>query len=575
MRLPFRVPYPRRPGRAGPEAPAGRSEETSILEALRAWAGAAFPSLEGKTLLEIGGGGLLCEPWLEGNLTVVTLEQSSEAALPLRGSRPNLLVHASGLAGELERGGQYEVVFCHSLLNREEDPAGWLRRLSGLVSGWIFLETAVCDSEESVLAAPADAPAEARCFPSPAYVTQALLRAGFPFVYAPVSPPRHPEFHFRRRNNLDWRRAGRFLRCIFIASKYELFLPALLPLAIPRGEAICEAVRPRRSLWDIDPWPAAGGREPSCEEVARACRELAYLRPLVPYPGYKFDSDWNNSDLAFRMRRKIWTWCLEQRRELSVEYRWHLGLRLRLHLANDLSKQLFVAGCFDPNEFAFLHRFLQPGMTFLDAGAHEGLYALFASRCVGSTGLVLAFEPSAREFARLEGNVALNGLENVRLFRTALADRDATGDLLIAGPEHSGQNRLGEFSGRNPAEQPREHVPVRRLDGLLAEGLLARLDFLKIDVEGAEAALLSGAEATLRRFRPLLLVEIHEALRNRGSAGAETLLLLNSLGYRTFVFDQATGLPAPCGGGTPQGNILCLPKEYELPEGFLNPAVYY
>ena len=554
----------------------GEAERAALLAALRAHLDSIAPSPAGKRVLEIGGFGLLAEPWLERDVTVVTLEQSAEAALLLRQQYPNLQVHAGGLGDEKARGGQYEVVLCHGLLVRQENPAEWLRHLAAVASWWVFLETAVCDTKRSALAAPDDAPPDCRCFPSPAYVTEALRRAGFPFVYVPASPPRHPDFRVKWKNNLDWRRGGRLLRCVFVASKQELYLPSLVTRSMPTGKAIYEVAKARPSPWGIDPWPSAGGGAPTAEEVAEACRDLAYLRPLIPYPGYKFDSDWNNPDLAFRMRRKVWTWCLEHRFELTVEFFWHLGLHLRLHLANDLSKQLFVAGCFDPNEFAFLHRVLKPGMTFLDAGANEGLYTVFASRCVGETGRVLAFEPSAREFARLEGNIAVNGLRNVKLYSAALADQDAGASLLIAASEHSGQNTLGAFSHDGVAEASREQVAVRRLDILLAEEGLRGLDVLKIDVEGAETRLLSGAMETLRRFRPALLLEINEAaLWKQGSSAAELVGLLESLDYKTIAFEETTGLPAPCEGKTREGNILCLPREKELPEEVLKSQSYY
>jgi FkbM family methyltransferase len=326
----------------------------------------------------------------------------------------------------------------------------------------------------------------------------------------------------------------------------------------------------------MDPWPAAGGRIPSDEELAEACQDLAYLRPLVPYPGYKFDSDWNNRDLAFRMRRKVWTYCFEQGRHPAAEFSWHMGLRLRLNLANDLSKQLFVAGCYDPNEFAFLDKVLEPGMTFIDAGANEGLYALFAARRAGHSGRVLAFEPSAREFSRLKANIARNGLENVTLFPLALADREGEAGLLIANAEHAGQNTLGAFAHEGAGEERREKVPVRSLDNVLASERVGRVDVVKIDVEGAEVRLLEGAKETLRQYRPLLLIEINsDSLAKQGHSRTEITALLESLDYLAYAFAETTGLAAPCGGNTPEGNVLFVPKQRDLPKRIFESGPYY
>jgi hypothetical protein len=118
------------------------------------------------------------------------------------------------------------------------------------------------------------------------------------------------------------------------------------------------------------------------EEMFDRARSLAVVRPLVPYAGWTFGADFDNPDLAFRMRRQIWEYCNERKLEVPFVFDWYDGLRLNLYLGNDLSRQLFIAGCVEPNEFAFLAQILCPGMVFIDAGANDGLFTLFASRRV-------------------------------------------------------------------------------------------------------------------------------------------------------------------------------------------------
>jgi hypothetical protein len=60
------------------------------------------------------------------------------------------------------------------------------------------------------------------CRPSPHYVVLALNRAGFPYVYAPVTPPEHEDFRIEWKNNLDCARDGHNLRCVFVASRTPL-----------------------------------------------------------------------------------------------------------------------------------------------------------------------------------------------------------------------------------------------------------------------------------------------------------------------------------------------------------------
>jgi FkbM family methyltransferase len=306
-------------------------------------------------------------------------------------------------------------------------------------------------------------------------------------------------------------------------------------------------------------------------DVLRIAAVLTFVRPLTPYPNWYFDVDWQNSDLGYRIRRSIWTYFSRRKIFAALDVPWYGGLKLRMYLGNDQSRQQFVAGCLDPNEFALLDKLLTPGMVFLDVGANEGFYTVFASRCVGETGSVWAFEPSRREMEHLTANVRLNGLANVRSFCVALANEDTEAELLIAGEEHSGHNTLGQFvydSGLITVES----VPVRRLDSLLQECPLERLDFLKIDAEGAEMRVLAGACDALRRFRPLILLEMNDpSLKAQGSSRDLLIQLLESNDYRLYLFDPTTGLPVPAFEGRCGDNMLAVPMERNLPESALLP----
>lgn len=294
-----------------------------------------------------------------------------------------------------------------------------------------------------------------------------------------------------------------------------------------------------------------------------AARLLAEVHPVTPRPGWRFDVDWDMPEPALRLRRRIWTKCRQQGLEVSLVVPWFQGLKIRLHLPNDLSKQVFVAGSFEPNELFLLEKILRPGMIFLDVGANEGIFALFAAARVGPAGTVWAFEPSRREFLRLSCNVRLNRLPNVRLFQLALSAQDGAGDLIVAEPEHAGHNTLGGFAHAGVREFTRERVPLRRLDDLLVQEGLLRVDVLKIDVEGAETKVVRGAEKTLRDSRPIVLFEVlEEALNLQGSSSTELIGLLTSFGYRLYQFDRQTGLPVLFDQEQPPNNMVAVPEEH-------------
>jgi FkbM family methyltransferase len=164
-------------------------------------------------------------------------------------------------------------------------------------------------------------------------------------------------------------------------------------------------------------------------------------------------------------------------------------------------------GGFEENERRFVERFLKPGMVVLDAGAHHGFYTLLAARRVGSRGRVVAFEPSARERRRLRINLVLNVSRNVRVEPLALGAHNGRGAFFVVSGIDDGCNSMRPPVVDDP--YTRTTVRVVTLDAYLAEHRIGPVDFVKIDVEGGELALLRGAERLLASpSRPVLMCEL-------------------------------------------------------------------
>ncbi|HEV3362802.1 MAG TPA: FkbM family methyltransferase [Acidimicrobiia bacterium] len=153
-------------------------------------------------------------------------------------------------------------------------------------------------------------------------------------------------------------------------------------------------------------------------------------------------------------------------------------------------------GLYQRDLVALLHRQLPSDAVAVDGGAHIGVITvLLASLC--PDGHVYAFEPVPETSAHLEHNLALNGLTNVTVERLALYGAD--GDITLTFNEaYPGGSHIGNGECR---------VGTARLDSWAQARGLDRLDLLKLDVEGAELAVLDGAEETLRRLKPLTVVE--------------------------------------------------------------------
>lgn len=148
---------------------------------------------------------------------------------------------------------------------------------------------------------------------------------------------------------------------------------------------------------------------------------------------------------------------------------------------------------------------VRPGDTVIDAGANWGVHTLHLARLVGPQGRVLAFEPHPVVVEDLRWHVERNALTQVQIHAAALGDQPGTLPFILG---ESSKTSHFASSDEKPAAQVVE-VPCRTVDEVVAGAGLTSLRLMKVDVEGAESRLLQGAEETLRRLRPALVVELH------------------------------------------------------------------
>jgi FkbM family methyltransferase len=162
--------------------------------------------------------------------------------------------------------------------------------------------------------------------------------------------------------------------------------------------------------------------------------------------------------------------------------------------------------------------FLRPGSVVIDVGASLGEWTLPFARAVGPAGRVIAIEPAPRGAAALASTLAANALHQAEIVRCAIGDHDGTAEFAVpvvtSARTDTGTARIGPACTGHDALQ----VSLRSLDSLAAEHDLARIDLIKIDVEGHERQVLDGAAAVLSRNRPVLVIETgHEARGDRAA----------------------------------------------------------
>src|SRR4051812_29511985 len=159
---------------------------------------------------------------------------------------------------------------------------------------------------------------------------------------------------------------------------------------------------------------------------------------------------------------------------------------------------------YEGNVMLALSRLIAPDFVCVDGGANIGALTL-AMAAYASTGHVYAFEPGRSNFEYLESNLVRNSVSNATSVQLGLWSEKTT-LRLNSDPTHPAGAFVGEHGdGFTTAES----IETVSLDEWVAGHGLQRLDLLKLDIEGAEPRALLGAQSSIERFKPTLLVEFN------------------------------------------------------------------
>jgi FkbM family methyltransferase len=206
---------------------------------------------------------------------------------------------------------------------------------------------------------------------------------------------------------------------------------------------------------------------------------------------------------------------IDERRVARVSVSGFAPFPLQVHPAGELvSDHLVTHGVWEPFESSLLPQLLRPGGCMLDVGANLGYFSVLGAQLVGGSGRVVAVEPDSENFALLRANTA--GLTPVELQGLALGA--VPGHVTMsANPANKGD--------LYPLREADSTVPMLRGDELG----LDRVDLLKIDVQGAELAVLQGLRETMARSRPGLAVMIEAWPYGLARFGDSAAALLDEL----------------------------------------------
>lgn len=274
--------------------------------------------------------------------------------------------------------------------------------------------------------------------------------------------------------------------------------------------------------------------------LVKIAQRTMHARPLIPYPNWTFGKI-EKLDFVSKVRLAIVDILEKRSFSQTIPFYWVNGLLFNADLNNEIGRCLYLSGCFEPNECAFLAKLLRPGMVFVDAGANEGMFTLLAAKADAH---VLAFEPSNRERERLKANLNINQLENVEVLPYALYDHPGEAQLTLAQERYAGHNTLGNLRDTSISVAGHQAVALCRLDEIVDERNIGHVDLIKMDIEGAEYAALHGGVRLIERDHPTMVIEFNEeALHAQGTSITELGDWLRRLGYVLYSFDPATGTP--------------------------------
>lgn len=197
---------------------------------------------------------------------------------------------------------------------------------------------------------------------------------------------------------------------------------------------------------------------------------------------------------------------------------------------SNFGNAIFTTKEYEPYMIKTFEANLSKGNSFIDIGANEGFFSIFASRLVGPKGKVFTIEPQDRLHAIIEKNVEINNLKNVTLIKKAISDQKGVTEIILAPDTNTGS------SGFTPPVKyysPKQTVETDTLLNIINQTGMDSIDFAKVDVEGYEYEAILGSKELFKNKRiKRLALELHPSvLESRGLDGKEIVNFLLECGY--------------------------------------------
>lgn len=215
------------------------------------------------------------------------------------------------------------------------------------------------------------------------------------------------------------------------------------------------------------------------------------------------------------------------------------GLRLYIDLSDEDIGVNIALGCYEKAETSFISQWVKANQTVLDIGANIGYFTILLAHLVGDKGHVYVFEPLKRNMSLLLQSIAENNFaDRATIVQGAVGNYEGMVELISPRTTH---NWGGPYLRTNATFIPDGYIAESvRIIPLDHYSMLRPINFIKIDIEGAELLALMGAKMILQEDRPLILAEVNPVQLQKvsGCTANEFIMFLQSLQYRCYLLGE-------------------------------------
>ncbi|HMJ46820.1 MAG TPA: FkbM family methyltransferase, partial [Ferruginibacter sp.] len=203
-----------------------------------------------------------------------------------------------------------------------------------------------------------------------------------------------------------------------------------------------------------------------------------------------------------------------------------------VHYSFDISNQVDHYIYFGQTEpgYKTMETDIKRAKIILDIGANNATSSLFFAN-LNPGAVIIAFEPYPGNYKNALKNIALNSFANIEMFNVGLGDVNGSFQMYEVDPANNGMNRIIPVNNHYSCSE----VRIITLDSFMAHHNIAGISVAKIDVEGYEYNVLKGGEQVIKKYLPLLFIELDDDnLKNNNASATELISLLGEYGYRNI-----------------------------------------